>query len=106
MIGFKEFNEGFKKDVTDYYRWAGVFLYNSQLDATPNVILEAKAHVVAIERMLENNNKTQLEYFNLGTGNGVSVLECIKSFEKITGKKVDLVEEGELKGRNKLVRTR
>jgi len=36
--------EGFKKDVIDYYRWAGIFLYNSQLDATPNVILEAKAH--------------------------------------------------------------
>ena len=36
--------EGFKKDVVDYYRWAGIFIYNSQLDATPNVILEAKAH--------------------------------------------------------------
>ena len=40
--------KGFMKDVKDYYRWAGIFLYNSYLDATPNVILEAKAHGLPI----------------------------------------------------------
>ncbi len=53
-----------------------------------HVVDLAKAHVVAIDRMLEDKNKAQLEYFNLGTGNGVSVLECIQSFEKVTGLKV------------------
>ncbi len=53
-----------------------------------HVVDLAKAHVVAIDRMLEDKNKAQLEYFNLGTGNGVSVLECIESFEKVTGLKV------------------
>jgi len=53
-----------------------------------HVVDLAKAHVVAIDRMLNKNNKAQLEYFNLGTGIGVSVLECIQSFEKVTGLKV------------------
>ena len=53
-----------------------------------HVVDLAKAHVVAIDRMFEDKNKSQLEYFNLGTGNGVSVLECIQSFEKVTGVKL------------------
>ncbi len=53
-----------------------------------HVVDLAKAHVVAIDRMLKIKNKAQLEYFNLGTGIGVSVLECIQSFEKVTGLKV------------------
>lgn len=53
-----------------------------------HVVDLAKAHVVAIERMLEQKNKSNLEFFNLGTGIGVSVLECIKSFEKVTGIKL------------------
>jgi UDP-glucose 4-epimerase len=32
--------------------------------------------------------KKKLEFFNLGTGNGYSVLEVIKSFEKVTGEKL------------------
>jgi UDP-glucose 4-epimerase len=53
-----------------------------------HVVDLAKAHVIAIDRLLNNNNKKQVEYFNLGTGLGVSVLECIKSFEKVSGKKL------------------
>ncbi|MDM8162040.1 UDP-glucose 4-epimerase GalE [Labilibaculum sp. K2S] len=53
-----------------------------------HVVDLAKAHVVAIERLLNNRNKENYEYFNVGTGNGVSVLEIIKSFERATGEKV------------------
>lgn len=50
-----------------------------------DVVDLAKAHVVAIARLLEGKNKYTYEYFNIGTGNGVSVLEIIKAFEKATG---------------------
>lgn len=50
-----------------------------------NVVDLAKAHVVAVNRLLENKNKTGYEIFNLGTGKGVSVLEAVKAFEKATG---------------------
>lgn len=53
-----------------------------------NVVDLAKAHVVAIERMLSNKEKTNYEIFNLGTGHGNSVMEIIKTFEKATGVKV------------------
>ena len=48
----------------------------------------AKAHVVAVKRLLGKKNKEVYEVFNLGTGKGVSVLEAIHSFEKVTGIKV------------------
>jgi UDP-glucose 4-epimerase len=50
-----------------------------------NVIDLAKAHVVAIKRLLEKENKSSYEVFNLGTGKGLSVLEIINAFEKTTG---------------------
>lgn len=50
-----------------------------------NVVDLAKAHVVAINRMMEDKSKDNVEIFNLGTGNGVSVLELIKVFEKVSG---------------------
>jgi UDP-glucose 4-epimerase len=53
-----------------------------------HVVDLAKAHVIAIKRLLEGKNKTNYEVFNLGTGNAVSVLEAIKSFEKVTGVKL------------------
>jgi len=53
-----------------------------------HVVDLAKAHLVAIERLLKDKNKNNYEYFNVGTGNGVSVLEIIKSFEVATGQKV------------------
>jgi UDP-glucose 4-epimerase len=54
-----------------------------------HVVDLAKAHIVALKRLLENKNKAQFEVFNLGTGKGNSVLEVIKSFEKVTGKKIN-----------------
>ncbi|MDR2520351.1 MAG: UDP-glucose 4-epimerase GalE [Bacteroidales bacterium OttesenSCG-928-I14] len=48
----------------------------------------AKAHVMSIKRMLDNQSDSQLEYFNLGTGNGTSVLEMINIFEKSIGIKI------------------
>ncbi len=53
-----------------------------------DVVDLAKAHVIAIERMLDNKSEEQIEVFNLGTGNGVSVLGLINAFEKATGVKV------------------
>ncbi|MBN2349466.1 MAG: UDP-glucose 4-epimerase GalE [Bacteroidales bacterium] len=50
-----------------------------------NVVDLAKAHVVAIERLIQHKNLTNYEVFNLGTGKGTSVLEIIKTFEKVTG---------------------
>ncbi|QYA26521.1 UDP-glucose 4-epimerase GalE [Gramella sp. MT6] len=44
----------------------------------------AEAHVKALNRLIENNEKSNYEVFNLGTGQGNSVLEVIKSFEKVS----------------------
>ncbi|MDR2563156.1 MAG: UDP-glucose 4-epimerase GalE [Prevotellaceae bacterium] len=49
----------------------------------------AKAHVIAVERLLACANKTNPEIFNLGTGKGLSVLEILEVFEKATGVKVN-----------------
>lgn len=54
-----------------------------------NVVDLARAHVTAIGRLLEQRNETAFEFFNIGTGNGVSVLELLNSFEKVTGQKVN-----------------
>lgn len=53
-----------------------------------DVVDLAKAHVIAVERMLEDKTESQAEIFNLGTGNGVSVMELINTFEEATGVKV------------------
>lgn len=53
-----------------------------------NVVDLAKAHVIAVERMLENKSEAKIEIFNLGTGRGTSVLELINTFEKSTDVKV------------------
>ena len=53
-----------------------------------HVVDLAKAHVIAVKRLLEEKNLANYEVFNLGTGNGVSVLEAIKSFERVSGKKL------------------
>jgi len=49
----------------------------------------ARAHVVAVERMLDNRMKQKIEIFNLGTGNGFSVMQVIRSFERSTGVKLN-----------------
>ncbi len=46
----------------------------------------AEAHVVALRRLWEGKNKGKTEIFNLGTGKGNSVLEVVKTFEKVSGK--------------------
>lgn len=53
-----------------------------------DVVDLAKAHVIAMKRMLERNDTDNVEVFNLGTGRGVSVLELISAFERSTGVKV------------------
>jgi UDP-glucose 4-epimerase len=45
----------------------------------------ADAHVIALERLFSNNQELPCEVYNLGTGNGVSVLEAIRAFEKVSG---------------------
>lgn len=53
-----------------------------------HVVDLAKAHVVAVERLLDGKNRKSFEVFNLGTGKGVSVLEAIQSFERVSGIKL------------------
>ena len=48
----------------------------------------ARAHISALNRLIENKNKSRIEYFNVGTGNGYSVLEVIESFKRSTGEEL------------------
>ena len=50
-----------------------------------NVVDLARAHVIAIRRLLDQKQKAPFEVFNLGTGRGLSVFEVIKAFEESTG---------------------
>ena len=54
-----------------------------------HVVDLAQAHIIALERLLNNKNASPMEIFNIGTGKGSSVLELIKAFEKASGKKLD-----------------
>lgn len=56
-----------------------------------DVVDLAKAHVIAMKRMLDNKDTDAIEIFNLGTGRGLSVLELIDSFQRATGVKVPYV---------------
>lgn len=53
-----------------------------------NIVDLAKAHVAALERMLNQNETNRLEIFNIGTGEGLSVLQLLNAFETATGVKV------------------
>lgn len=53
-----------------------------------HVVDLAKAHVVALQRLLGEKNLSNYEVFNLGTGKGSSVLEAIQSFDKVSGEKL------------------
>lgn len=53
-----------------------------------HVVDLAKAHVISVQRMLNNLSNNQIEIFNLGTGRGLSVLEIIETFEKVNAVKV------------------
>lgn len=54
-----------------------------------HVVDLARAHVIAVERMLNGECKLDLETFNLGTGTGYSVLDVIKAFENASGVKLN-----------------
>jgi UDP-glucose 4-epimerase len=54
-----------------------------------HVVDLAKAHVVALQRLLEGKNNENYEVFNVGTGTGSSVMEVIHSFERVSGKKLN-----------------
>ncbi|MBP3683202.1 MAG: UDP-glucose 4-epimerase GalE [Rikenellaceae bacterium] len=54
-----------------------------------DVVDLARAHVVAIGRMIEGRNKSDFEIFNVGTGRGVSVLELVRAFERVNGLKLN-----------------
>ena len=63
-------------------------------DGTPirdyiDIIDLANAHIAAINRMEDGKQKKNLEFFNIGTGNGLSVLQLIKAFEEATGVKLN-----------------
>lgn len=53
-----------------------------------HVVDLAKAHVIALKRLIEKKNAQKVETFNIGTGKGSSVLEVINAFEKVSGKKL------------------
>ncbi|WP_406684968.1 UDP-glucose 4-epimerase GalE [Seonamhaeicola sp. MEBiC1930] len=54
-----------------------------------HVVDLAKAHLVALERLLQNKNAANYETFNLGTGKGSSVLEVVQSFERVSNEKLN-----------------
>jgi len=54
-----------------------------------HVVDLAQAHVIAVDRMIQEKQKKKVEIFNLGTGNGFSVLEVVHSFEKVSGEKLN-----------------
>ena len=54
-----------------------------------NVVDLAKAHVIAIDRLINKTNVDRFEFFNIGTGKGVSVLEVVNTFEEATGVKLN-----------------
>ena len=72
-------------------------------DGTPirdyiDIIDLANAHIAAIKRMEDNKQKQSLEFFNIGTGYGLSVLELIKAFEEATGVKLNYKIVGRREG--------
>ena len=72
-------------------------------DGTPirdyiDIIDLANAHIAAINRMEEGKQKKNLEFFNIGTGNGLSVLQLIKAFEEATGVKLNYKIVGRREG--------
>jgi UDP-glucose 4-epimerase len=63
-----------------------------------HVVDLAKAHVVALNRLLKGQNKANYETFNLGTGKGSSVLEVVGAFERVSGKKLNYKIVGRREG--------
>ncbi len=76
--------------------------YNTP-DGTPirdyiDIIDLANAHIAAIRRMEEGKQKKDVEFFNIGTGNGLGVLQLIKVFEEATGVKLNYKIVGRREG--------
>lgn len=63
-----------------------------------HVVDLAKAHIAALQRLINKKNKTRFEFFNVGTGKGSSVLEVITSFEKVSGTKLNYKIVGRREG--------
>jgi UDP-glucose 4-epimerase len=63
-----------------------------------SVVDLAKAHVAAIQFLLKDSQNNLLELFNIGTGKGLSVLELITIFEKVTGIKLPYILVGRRSG--------
>jgi len=63
-----------------------------------HVVDLAKAHIVALKRLIENKNRSDFEVFNIGTGKGSSVLEVIRAFEKVSGQQLNYKIVGRREG--------
>lgn len=63
-----------------------------------HVVDLAKAHIAALQRLINNKNKENFEFFNVGSGTGSSVLEVIKAFEKASGKPLNYKIVGRREG--------
>ena len=63
-----------------------------------HVVDLAKAHVIALQRLLKKQNSEKVETFNLGTGTGSSVLEVINAFEKVSNQKLNYQIVGRREG--------
>ena len=63
-----------------------------------HVVDLAKAHVVALKRLLNKENSEKVETFNLGTGTGSTVLEVINTFEKVSNQKLNYKIVGRREG--------
>ena len=63
-----------------------------------HVVDLAESHVVALERLFDNKQKSNFEIFNIGTGRGSSVMEIIKTFEKVNGVKLNYKIVGRREG--------
>jgi UDP-glucose 4-epimerase len=54
-----------------------------------HVVDLAKAHFLALDRLFKGSNKSNFEVFNVGAGQGITVLEIVKAFEKVSGVKLN-----------------
>ena len=54
-----------------------------------HVVDLAKAHIAALQRLINKKNESNFEFFNVGTGKGSSVLDVIKTFEKVSETKLN-----------------
>jgi len=63
-----------------------------------HVVDLAKAHISALKRLMQGKNSSKMEFFNVGTGKGSSVLEVIKAFEKVSKTKLNYKIVGRREG--------